>query len=225
MRLLRTTASVTLLAVLASTWAVPAAAETAYVTDSWRFDFRAGPGSQWRILQLLDSGTEVELLGETEDGWVKAKVGAEEGWLRANYLRRSAPFSIRLREANAALTAAQSALEESRAAYTELEAKHEGLSAQYEALQQETETLALQLQEIRTLSANAIQTDAQNRQLLQQNQQMKDNLELAQAKVSQLEQKVASNEFYFGAGAILLGLVLGLILPYMRPRRKNTEWA
>ena len=217
MRLLRTTASVTLLAVLASTWAVPAAAETAYVTDSWRFDFRAGPGSQWRILQLLDSGTE--------DGWVKAKVGAEEGWLRANYLRRSAPFSIRLREANAALTAAQSALEESRAAYTELEAKHEGLSAQYEALQQETETLALQLQEIRTLSANAIQTDAQNRQLLQQNQQMKDNLELAQAKVSQLEQKVASNEFYFGAGAILLGLVLGLILPYMRPRRKNTEWA
>jgi SH3 domain protein len=94
------------------------------VRDELRINMRAGPGLQYRIVKVLNSGDEVARLGARED-WVHVRASdGGDGWVPSGYLTKEPPPSV-------TLPRLESRLERAQARVRELE---ETLASQQEAL-------------------------------------------------------------------------------------------
>jgi SH3 domain protein len=130
-------ASLVFLAALSAA-ALPAQGD--YVRDQLRINMRSGPGLQYRIVKLLQSGDQVARLSQQDD-WIQVRSpDGSEGWVPAGYLAAEAPPSVmlprlqsRLRDAQARLQELEGKLEVQGEAVRELES----LRSQVDQLQKE----------------------------------------------------------------------------------------
>ena len=56
-----------------------------YITDELRINLRAGPGTEYKILQTLKSRNKVSLL-EDKEGWSRVEYRDQTGWVPSQYL-------------------------------------------------------------------------------------------------------------------------------------------
>jgi len=98
------------------------------------------------------------------------------------------------------------------------------LSQQNKTLQNANVKLEKELNYIKDVSGNAISINQRNQQLIEENQQLKNDKDLLSSDNERLKDDAKSQYFMMGAGAILLGLILGLVLPSLKPKRKDTGW-
>jgi SH3 domain protein len=83
-----------------------------YIRDEIRVNMRSGPGAEFRILQLLESGDELTRLAEN-DGWIQVRVGeGDEGWVPSRFVTADMPPSVALPWTKAKLAKAESRIEE-----------------------------------------------------------------------------------------------------------------
>ena len=75
---------------------------------------------------------------------------------------------------------------------------------------------------MRRLSANVIQVDEQNRQLRERIAAAEQKLTELQRENDSLANRSSREWFVVGAGVVILGMALGLILPRIRWRRKSS---
>ncbi len=69
-------------------------AESAWVRDELRLNVRTGPGVEYRILGVIKTGDQVEVLDGVE-AWTKVRYGeAQEGWIPAGYLQPEQPAQL-----------------------------------------------------------------------------------------------------------------------------------
>lgn len=77
---------------------LPAQAQTVYVTDSITITMRNGPSTKNKILKMLSSGTQMEIIDEAS-GWLKvATADGTTGWVIKNYTMDQAPKDILIQE-------------------------------------------------------------------------------------------------------------------------------
>ena len=78
----------------------PASAEQAWVRDEIRLNVRTAPSVENRIVGVVKTGDEVQVL-ERGDGWTKVRnvLDGRDGWIPEGYLDPEAPPGIRLEEA------------------------------------------------------------------------------------------------------------------------------
>jgi len=201
-----------------------AMAETRYVSDRLEIQMRAGKGTQFRILRSLPSGTPLEILEidkQNQYSHVRAP-GGVEGWV-LNHLLMSGP-SARDRLARAEKTLARLQLENSKlkTSLSELRKAKGSTDKERSSLKKQSNKLGQELERIRRTASSALAIDAENRELkskivgyerqsqslLQENQSLKD--------------RTARDWFMVGAGVILLGMIIGLIIPRIRWRKKSS---
>ena len=72
--------------VIGSMMSVPAWAESAVVTGS-EVNLRAGPGTNYRIVDCLDRGTTVNVTDRSNGSWYAIEFDGETGYMSAAYLR------------------------------------------------------------------------------------------------------------------------------------------
>jgi len=201
-----------------------AMAETRYVSDRLEIQMRSGKGTQFKILRSLPSGTPLEILSvdkQNQYSHVRAP-GGVEGWV-LNHLLMSGP-SARDRLASAEKTLAKVQLENNKlkASLNELRETKGSIDKERGSLQKESAKLSQELERIRRTASSALAIDAENKELkskivgyerqsqslLQENQSLKD--------------RTARDWFMVGAGVILLGMIIGLIIPRIRWRKKSS---
>ena len=214
-----------LVAVILCILAASVSAQTRYVTDELVITLRTGPSTQNAIIQNLRTGDGVILLdGNAQAGFVRVRTeSGVEGWALIQYLV-DAPV------AKTQLATAQRELSQARPRIAELEGRVAELTEQLDAVTQrlrEAETAATDLNtelvDVRSASANALTIRDQNESLRRRlnerdllfEQLTRDNTELASR---------ANREwFMIGAGVLFAGIVLGLIIPSLR-RKRRSEW-
>ena len=104
-------------------------AESAWVRGGLRLNLRTEPGTQYRILGVLETGDGVEVLKRNEK-WTKVRgPDGKQGWIPKGYLRSDPPPAIRLEQAEAELTSLRARVEKSDAAVQDLETRNKELSA------------------------------------------------------------------------------------------------
>jgi len=90
-----------------------AQAETMYVTDVLRITVREGNGLDYKIVDVLESGQEVEVISSGNE-WAKVRLpNGKEGWMAGKYLTSQKPGSAdlkKLQEKEAMLNSQNSAL-------------------------------------------------------------------------------------------------------------------
>lgn len=194
-----------------------------YVSDQLIITMRTGQGSQYQILKTLPSGTRLEVL-ETNDetGYSNVRIAdGLEGWVLSRFLvvepiakekLAAAQGKLqRLAEKNNALKEELANLKKSA---TELETERNTLLNQ-------TESTKSELERLNQVAAQPILLDKQNRELKQQNVSLEKELQLMQQENQVLKDRSQREWFIAGAGVLLGGMLLGLIIPKLRWRKKS----
>lgn len=180
--------------------------EPRYVSDTLLTYIHSGPGNQYRIVGTLNSGDAVTLLGQNDDTGF-AQIRDEKGrtaWIPQDQL--SAQPSLRTRVP--------------------------ALEQQVQELTQKLNTIdASWNQRTADMQQKVATSDGVINDLKEQNQALKDQLSTAQKKVNaavQLDDKqrtIIMQWFMYGGGVAGFGLLLGLLLPHIIPRRKkDNRW-
>lgn len=218
-------AIITLLLLAIFVWGDAIAQEQAYVSDSLVVNFRTGKGNQYRIAQLLSSGTQMTVLERTEDDWANVRLSdGTEGWVRTQYIQPE-PIARdlliearerigRLLEENQSLTNQKQALEQD----------HQVLTEQNEVNTVTIRRLEQELARITELSANAIKVTAEYQALQTSHEQLRLTYEEVLAEKDILENNQRLNFMLYGAGLVLLGILLAIVLPKLRPKKRFAEW-
>lgn len=203
--------------------ALTAAAETRYVSDQLEITLRSGTSTQHSIVRMLRSGTDLETLEVDEaSGYTRVRTpDGTEGWVLTRYLMDDPAARERL----AAITQRAGSQENRALELAEevqrLQAERASLEAQRAGLEEELGEVSAELERIRRVSASALELDKVNRELRTRLAATEQSGDQFRSRISELESNTRRDWFLAGAGVLVLGLILGLVLPRMRFRRRS----
>ena len=214
----------TLLSVMLLGITLTAQAETRYVSDELEIDMRSGTSNQHRILRMLPSGTALEILGddkETGYSQVRTTSGAE-GWILSRYLQTAAPASQRLAETEKKLAELELQSRQRMAKLSESDKEFINVTEELTRVKDENLKLSKQLADIQRTASSALAIDAENQELKNTLMQMERGQETLRQENVALHDRTARDWFMIGAGVIVVGIILGLILPRIRVRKRSS---
>ncbi|MBI5461570.1 MAG: TIGR04211 family SH3 domain-containing protein [Gammaproteobacteria bacterium] len=214
-----------LLSVLLLGITLTAQAETRYVSDALEIDMRSGTSNQHRILRMLESGTALEILEDDKaSGYshVRTPSGAE-GWILSRYLMTTAPAGQRLAETEKKLAELELQSRQRMAKLSESDKEFINVTEELTRVKDENLKLAKQLADIQRTASSALAIDAENQELKNSLMQMERGQETLRQENAALHDRTARDWFMIGAGVMIVGIVLGLILPRIR-MRKRSSW-
>ena len=203
-----------------------AQAQTRYVSDRTIVELRRGPSTEYLILRNLEAGERVDVLEQDEAaGYARVRVADQgtEGWILTRYLTSEPIARERLVVAERNLVAA-------RERVTALEAQTAELSRDLAATRTDLEqsrtsqgTVSRELADIRTASANVVEIRDQNTSLQQRLEQRDREVAQLTAANARLTARNNQNWFVVGAAVLLAGIVIGLVAPSLR-RKRRSDW-
>ena len=200
-----------------------ATASAAYISDQLTVPVRSGPSGGHRIVHRgLPSGTRLEVL-EIDEAAGFSRIRTQrgtQGWIRSQYLVTEPTARLRLITAEQALRQTESALADERQTVKDLTRTSERLQNANQLAADTLKELTKELEQIKTLSANALETHAKNQQLNENNARLHDELDDLSEQYTQLQENTENERLLIGAGLMLLGLLAGVLIK-TRPRRSG----
>jgi SH3 domain protein len=200
--------------------------QTMYVTDELVITLRTGPSTENSIIENLSSGDRVEVVESNEAaGYSRVRVAAsgEEGWVLTRFLTAEQTAALALSDTSRDLSAARTRiveLEEQVAALTE---RLNDSDSRLAATETSAASLSDELSEVRAASANAIALRDQNESLRRRNNTMSQQIDELTASNRELASRNNQNWFVVGALVLVAGIVVGLIAPSLR-RKRRSSW-
>ena len=214
-----------LLALLLLSLAVPATAATRYVSDDLTVPLRDGPSKRNRVLRHVKAGTPVKLLlNDKESGYSAVEVNGKEGWIANRYLQKQPGARQRLARLEKKLQQAEA---DKAALQKRLDELTQGAGEQQQALaaaREEAARLQAALDRLREDTRDVLAIKRRNDQLTAELAALRERFEAVQQENARLRDRTARDWFLRGAGVVVLGVLLGLILPRLRLRRRD-RWS
>ena len=193
-------------------------AETMYVKDVLRLPLRTGQSTEYKIIAVIESGLQVEVL-QVQEEWTQVRLPNEkEGWVQSRYLTAVPTSKIKLEQ---------------------LEVKHKNLSAQAASLLEENSNLKREKQKLSaelTGNQNALNKINRDFESLKAESaeflKLKTKYDAVSAELAEKSQKLAALEedlstltffYYFkwflgGSAVLLVGFMIGLSAKRQRRR-------
>lgn len=201
-----------------------AQAETRYVTDELEIDLRSGTSLQHRILRMIPSGTELEILERDEaSGYTKVRTSSGvEGWILSRYLTNTPTARVRLADTEKKLTELELQSRERMAKLSQSDQEFLKTTEELARIKDENLKLNKQLSDIQRTASSALAIDAENKDLKNRLMQMEREQETLRQENVALHDRTARDWFMIGAGVMIAGIILGLILPRIRVRKRSS---
>ncbi len=216
---LRVAAALSALLFLAS----PAGAETRYVSDVLYVGVREAPSDPARVLRTLRSGTAVEVL-ERQGAFARIRTeDGLEGWVKAKFLVPEPIARDRLKAAEARIAALEEENQRLEAQVQRLQGRLEETERDRKRLAEARDRLQAEVEKLRELAASPAALAEENAQLKRHTVQLEAELGQLRGEVTTLRDQTRRDWFLAGAGVLALGLLIGLVVPRIRWRRRN-EW-
>ena len=206
---------------------VNAAEETRYVSDVFYVPLHSGNSTKHRIIHRgLKTGTRLTLLEtDNEAGFSKVTTSkGTEGWIQNQFLAAAPIARTRLVEAQNKLQQLNKKLIILEKNNRETQQSSGAIQKQVSLLSRQNQQLNKELDNIKKISANAINLDTNNRELLKKNEMLKIDIAELQANNSRLSDKSDKEWFFRGALAVLMGVFLAILLPKLKPKARSKEW-
>ncbi|MEW2637366.1 TIGR04211 family SH3 domain-containing protein [Vibrio cholerae] len=195
--------------VLFSMLAAPTFAQDRYIADKLFTYMHSGPSNQYRILGSIDAGEKVKLIEvNKESGYSHiADERGRTGWVESRFITREVSNTLRLPALEKELEEVKKLLANAR---QNADSEKAGLA----------ESLELRNQQITDLERNYADI---SKQLTDSQSEIRE----LRAKLDTQKEDLLLKYFTYGGGVAGIGLLLGLVLPHIIPRRKRhpAGWA
>lgn len=201
-----------------------ASAETRYVSDRLEIQMRAGKGTKFKILRMLPSGTALEILEiDQENGYTRVRSpGGVEGWVLSRFLMKGKAARDRLAEAEKRLARLELENRKLSGSLGELKNEKGSIDKERNTLGKENRKLSQELDAIRRTASSALAIDAENKDLKSRLVAYERQVQTLQQENEGLKDRTARDWFMVGAGVVVLGMIIGLIIPRIRWRKKSS---
>jgi SH3 domain protein len=201
-----------------------ALAESRYVSDKLEITMRSGKGNSYSITRMLSSGTQVEVLEvDKSAGYTKVRTNSgKEGWVLSRYLMRSQAARDRLAAAEKKLAELELEKRKLETSMASLSEEKTVLNSKLAALQGDSRKVSQELTEIKRTASSALAIDSENKDLKSRVVSLERELQTLQQENEGLKDRTARDWFMVGAGVVLLGIIVGLIIPRIRWRKKSS---
>jgi SH3 domain protein len=190
-----------------------------YITDEIRVMVRSDAGLDRKIIAMPKSGTRVEVLKESEDGWSKVRLSDQkEGWLLSRYLSPELPS----KQVIANLKNENEVLKQRAKTVTEENARLKGERNDFEkALSKQTKTAKTLKESYETLKKGS----SEYLSLKASYEKASKDLAIKTKRQTELEEELRALResktlrwFLGGAAVLFVGLIVGFMA--RRPRRR-----
>jgi len=174
------------------------------------------------MLKTLPSGTRLEVLEASDTGYTKVRNSeGVEGWVLSRYLSPEPIAREKLAAAQSRLKRLKDQNSKLKQELSALQKSSRDLEAERTALLSKTESTDAELERLNQVAAQPILLNNQNQQLKQQNVSLEKELQLVQQENQSLKDRSQREWFIAGAGVLLGGMLLGLVVPKLRWRKKS----
>jgi SH3 domain protein len=201
-------------------------AQTVYVTDKLEILLRSGKGTEYKILSSLRTGAVLTVLeSDKNGGWTYVRTeDGKTGWVLSRFLTEAAPARVQLVKTNKTLQTLQEETKQLKDELAALKASQKDANTYNETLTKEKNQLIQEVTSIRQASSDAIQILEERNQLQERVVNLENDLQKLKRENKTLEDSTAQDWFLIGAGVLLGGILLGLILPKLSWKRKTRSW-
>ena len=206
------------LLLLLSLFAAAAGAETMYVSDMLKLTLRTGPSIENKILAVIESGQQLELM-EAGEEWSRVQLpNGQEGWVLSRYLTPNETSNVkleRLQEQHKNLTAqAAELLEENKM----LKAENEKLRAEFETNQEAMVKSRNDYETLKAESAEFLTLKSKYTTAVSQLTEQTDRAQKLEEQLTQLEMNTYIKWFLAGSGVLIVGFIIGFSTKRQRRR-------
>lgn len=176
-----------------------------YITENLSTYMRKGAGDQFKISGSIQAGEKITVLDRKERFVLIRDSRNREGWVLASEVSQTAsPKEL----------------------IPQLQQQVQDLNGRLAKIDSDWQQRTVEIQR------RGNESQKQTSDLLAENAQLKREMEILKNKNRSLEtmqdsekRSIAIQYFIYGGSVLVVGLILGLILPYLAPRRKRGGWA
>jgi SH3 domain protein len=207
-------------------FATGAHAQPRYVTDKLVVELRRGPSTEYLIIRNLEVGEAVEVLEQdTANGYSRVRVldQGTEGWILTRFLAGEPVARDRLAVAERNLTAARGRVDDLEQQVAALGAQLSTTKTDLDQTRTTHGEVSKELADIRVAAANVVGIRDENKDLREQLARSNDQVERLTRENESLSGRTRQSWFLVGAGVLVGGIVIGLVAPSLR-RRRRSEW-
>ncbi len=200
--------TLTVLSLLSAPAAYTAEKSDSYISDNLYIYLHSGPGTQYRIIGSVDAGTKISILEDRKEKGYTQIIDdrGRKGWIESKFISYQQSLKLLVPSLNEELTKVKAALAN---ATSDSAAKTQGLVESLEIRNTQLKELETRTTE---LNQKLIDSETEIRELRAQIDTQKDDLLM--------------RWFTYGGMVAGAGLLFGLIMPHIIPRRKkrNSSW-
>lgn len=216
-----------LLLVVASFFASYTYAETLYIKDIVYVPMRSGPSSNHRILHKgLRSSTAVEFISTNEDkSWFEVKTeGGVLGWIPKQYLSQNPTAQLELNRVSKELKETAAQLKKLKTQFDQQNVTLTRIQSQLSTTEKDKSSTQTELARIRKISAGAVELDKNYRKLLEEHGILNTRYDTLTAENMRLKTDQRFSYMFYGAALIIFGMLMAVIIPRLKPKKRNSEW-
>ena len=206
--------------------AVSAWAEPRYVTDQAKITMRSGESAKHRIVRMLPSGTAVTVLStNSASGYSRIRLAdGKTGYVLTRQLLTQPVARDRIIKLEARIKELEASPGELSSKLAKLSREHDALKQAHAALQSEKDAIQSELEELKRTSANAVQIAQERKTLRKQVATMSRDLANQEQEILELKNNSTQRWFLIGGGVLFGGILLGLVLPHLRVKKRKDSW-
>lgn len=184
-------------------------AETMYVTDVLKLTLRSGPSTEHKILSVVESGQQLELLEPGEDWSLVRAASGKEGYVLTRYLMPDPTHSVRLEQLQgkhkALMQQAATLLEEN----TRLKKENRELESNLDGNEKALKKLRVDYEKLKAGSAEYIELKEKYKTASGQLSEQTKRAEALDEELRSIEINQYIKWFLAGSGVLLVGFIVG----------------
>lgn len=202
---------------------VPINGPVRYVTDQFQITLRSGPGINHQILAMLKSGQPVTVIKQDpQTGYTEVRLSnGVQGWVLTRFLMGHPAARVELANAQKLLAEANANVSKLKASLAKVQTELSDRVKSEKILQTKYLALQKQYQNLLETAKNAVALMKENKALATKEAELTRQLAAIKKENENLRNSRFVQWFLIGAGVLLTGLILGLLMPSLARRRKD----
>lgn len=200
-------------------------AENVYISDRVFVPMRKGGGKKFGIVHKgLPSGTRVTLI-ERDGDWTKVRTaGGTTGWIPSQYASRKIPPAILLATANKKLEQLQQQNQKLTTQLGEQEKILKTTQTELSSTNRQSDAVSNELSALKAVSSSAVETRNRLQSITQKLQLLQTENDVLRSENESLQKSERSTFFMYGMLAVIMGVIITLIVPRLKFKRRNSQW-
>ena len=196
---------------------------TRYVSDQLEITMRDGQGVKYGVKSVLISGDRLDLIEVDSSGYSKVRtMEGVEGWVLTRYLMNAPSVRNLVADSDQKVANLELKLAETKEELQNLSIKVTTSDSENMTLKETSQRLKKELDSLKMTASGSIALNNENIQLKEQIQQNAHRTQKLILENTAIKNSDGQSWFLIGVAVLLGGIILGLILPRLRFRRKNS---